>query len=97
MKDTKTIMSSALAGVLALGLTAAGSETYAGPVAQPKGAERCYGAAKVGKNDCQTSSSACAGTSTQDSQHEALTAGPPRMWWSRGASTASAWRRSRPS
>jgi uncharacterized membrane protein len=72
MKDTKTVVNSALAGVLALGVMAAGSEAFAGPVAQPKGAEKCYGVNKAGKNDCQTASSSCAGTSTQDNQHDAF-------------------------
>ena len=32
---------------------------------------KCYGVAKAGKNDCQTATSACAGTSTQDGQPDA--------------------------
>ena len=31
--------------------------------------EKCYGVAKAGKNDCQTATSSCAGTSKKD--HEA--------------------------
>jgi len=31
--------------------------------------EKCYGVSKAGKNDCQTASSSCAGTSKKD--HEA--------------------------
>jgi uncharacterized membrane protein len=31
--------------------------------------EKCYGIAKAGKNDCQTATSSCAGTSKKD--HEA--------------------------
>jgi uncharacterized membrane protein len=34
-------------------------------------AEKCYGIAKAGKNDCQTSNSACAGTSKKDNQADA--------------------------
>ena len=30
--------------------------------------EKCYGVAKAGKNDCQTPSSSCAGTSKTDGQ-----------------------------
>jgi uncharacterized membrane protein len=33
--------------------------------------EKCYGIAKAGKNDCQTASSACAGTAKRDGQKDA--------------------------
>ena len=33
--------------------------------------EKCYGVAKVGKNDCQTATSSCAGTSKKDGQKDA--------------------------
>lgn len=36
-----------------------------------KPAEKCYGIAKAGKNDCQTSTTACAGTSKKDNQGDA--------------------------
>jgi uncharacterized membrane protein len=39
--------------------------------AADKPAEKCYGVNKAGKNDCQTSSSACAGTAKQDRQADA--------------------------
>ena len=48
----------ALAGILALGLAASAT---AGPVAQPKDSEKCYGVAKGGQNDCGTAKHACAG------------------------------------
>jgi uncharacterized membrane protein len=39
----------------------------AGPAAVPNfQAEKCYGVAKVGANDCQTASHSCAGTSTKN-------------------------------
>jgi uncharacterized membrane protein len=72
MKDTKTVVNSALASVLALGVMAVTSGAGAAPVPQPSGAEKCYGVAKSGKNDCQTASSACAGTSTKDGGHDAF-------------------------
>jgi uncharacterized membrane protein len=72
MRDTKAVVNSALAGVLALGVMAVSSTASAQPVAQPKGAEKCYGVAKAGKNDCQTANSACAGTSTRDNQPDAF-------------------------
>ena len=38
---------------------------------KPPRMEKCYGIVKAGKNDCQTSNTACAGTSTKDSQKDA--------------------------
>jgi uncharacterized membrane protein len=37
--------------------------------AQAPASEKCFGIAKAGKNDCQTATSSCAGTSKKD--HEA--------------------------
>jgi len=57
-----------VAGLLAAGLGAA----QAGPAPEPKfAAEKCFGIAKAGKNDCQTAASACAGTSNKDHQADA--------------------------
>ena len=33
--------------------------------------EKCFGIAKAGKNDCQTATSSCAGTSKTDAQKDA--------------------------
>lgn len=33
--------------------------------------EKCYGIVKAGKNDCQTNTTSCAGTSTADNQGDA--------------------------
>lgn len=33
--------------------------------------EKCFGIAKAGKNDCQTATSSCAGTSKKDAQTDA--------------------------
>ena len=33
--------------------------------------EKCFGVSKAGKNDCQTASSSCAGTSKKDAQADA--------------------------
>jgi len=38
--------------------------------------EKCYGVATSGKNDCQTATSSCAGTSTSDRQADAFIAVP---------------------
>jgi len=64
---TKTLVTSALAGVFALGVMAAQQA-----VAEEK-PEKCYGVAKAGKNDCQTANSSCAGTSKTDGQGDAFT------------------------
>ncbi len=56
MKDTKKIMSTAIASTL-LGLTIASSSVLA---AKP-GFEKCQGIAKAGLNDCGTSKHGCAG------------------------------------
>jgi uncharacterized membrane protein len=67
MKKTNFVVASALAAALALPLV-----TSAGPAEKPKfEAEKCYGVSKAGKNDCQTASSSCAGTSKRDNQADA--------------------------
>jgi uncharacterized membrane protein len=66
MKDTKAIASAAVAGLFAL--TALGASTQALAGDKP---EKCYGIVKAGKNDCQTSSGACAGTTKNDAQPDA--------------------------
>lgn len=66
MKSVNTLLSSAIAGTLSLGL-AAGDAT----AAEKTPLEKCYGISKAGKNDCQTSSSACAGTAKKDGQKDA--------------------------
>ena len=65
MKKSDLMIVSAVAGMLTLAVSAP-------LVAQEKGkAEKCYGVVKAGKNDCQTATSACAGTSTKDAQADA--------------------------
>lgn len=59
MKSTLTI-AAALSAALLLATQAQ---------AQGPATEKCYGVAKAGKNDCQTATSSCAGTSKKD--HEA--------------------------
>ncbi len=41
-------------------------------VAQAADAEKCYGVAAAGKNDCKTATSSCAGTSKMDRQPDAF-------------------------
>lgn len=59
-------------------LTAAGLVTTETSVAADKKTEmeKCFGIAKAGRNDCATSSSSCAGTSTKDAQKDAYIAIP---------------------
>ncbi len=68
-KSTTTIVSAA---VLALS-----SSTFliSGQVSAAE-MEKCYGVATAGKNDCQTATSSCAGTSSLDRQVDAFIAVP---------------------
>lgn len=66
VRDSKTIASAAVAGLFAL--TALGATTSAYAADKP---EKCYGVVKAGKNDCQTSSGSCAGSTKQDAQPDA--------------------------
>ena len=67
MNTTDRIIQSAFASLLAVGLAAGASQAFAA-----KGdTEKCAGIVKAGKNDCGTSKSACAGTTTADRDAEA--------------------------
>ena len=69
MKKSHIVIASALVTALAL---PAASRAQGGPAPSPKfEAEKCYGIAKAGKNDCQTANSSCAGTSRRDGQRDA--------------------------
>ena len=67
MKKLNTLTTTALSGVFSLGVLTAG----AAAAAEKTPLEKCYGISKTGKNDCQTSSSACAGTAKKDGQKDA--------------------------
>jgi uncharacterized membrane protein len=67
MSKNKTIVHSALAGVVALSMLGASQIAFA----EKAEVEKCYGVAKAGKNDCQTSNSSCAGTSKVDGNKDA--------------------------
>ena len=43
---------------------------------KPGATEKCYGVAAAGKNDCQTASNSCAGTSEKDRQPDAFVSLP---------------------
>ncbi len=66
MRNLNTLLASAVSGALALGLMSGVSQA-----AEKIEMEKCYGIVKAGKNDCQTSSSACAGTAKKDGQKDA--------------------------
>jgi uncharacterized membrane protein len=69
MNKTRLIVASAMVAALGLSTVSSGQ---AGPAPKPKfDAEKCYGIAKAGKNDCQTANSSCAGTSRRDAQKDA--------------------------
>ncbi len=66
MSNTKVIIQSAIAGVIALGVLGAS------PAFAAKGDnEKCAGVVKAGKNDCGTSKNSCAGQVKTDSDAEA--------------------------
>jgi len=69
---SKTLVHNALAGLVALGLSATAATAFAA-----KGdTEKCAGIAKAGQNDCGTSKSACAGTVKADHDPEAWVSVP---------------------
>jgi uncharacterized membrane protein len=60
---------SAVGSALSLALVAL---AQAAPAPAPSfKSEKCYGVAKAGKNDCQTATTSCAGTSRRDGQGDA--------------------------
>jgi uncharacterized membrane protein len=65
--STKTLLTStALAGSLAAALALA-TAAKAGPAPAQPGADKCYGVALAGKNDCAAGAAhSCAGTSAVD-------------------------------
>ena len=65
-RDLKIAIRCAVAGAVAL---AAASAIAADSTST---SEKCYGVAAAGKNDCQTASNSCAGTSERDRQPDAF-------------------------
>ena len=65
MKKTDLIVRSALASLLAMGLTATATQAIA-----KTETEKCAGIAKAGKNDCGTTKHACAGEAKTDNGPE---------------------------
>ena len=69
MNKRQLLLTTAVAAALSMPLA---SMAQNGPTPKPKfEVEKCYGVAKAGRNDCQTSNSSCAGTSKRDHQGDA--------------------------
>jgi uncharacterized membrane protein len=64
MSKKNPVILSAVSGLMVLGMAV-------GTPALAQDMEKCYGVVKAGKNDCQTKTSSCAGTSTKDAQPDA--------------------------
>lgn len=62
MINKNLAVATALSSVLALGVA---------NVVNAAEKEKCFGVAAAGKNDCQTATSSCAGTSAADAQGDA--------------------------
>ena len=64
----KASLSSAVAGVIALGFLATGSPSMAGDghKKMKMDGEKCYGIAKAGMNDCKSGMHGCKGKATKD-------------------------------
>jgi uncharacterized membrane protein len=69
VKKSNLLIASAVAAALTMPFV---SIAQGGPAPTPKfQAEKCFGIAKAGENDCQTANSSCAGTSRRDGQGDA--------------------------
>lgn len=66
MKTTSLMIAAAVAAAATLPMTAGAQDNT----------EKCYGIVKAGKNDCQTATSSCSGTSKRDAQKDAWIALP---------------------
>ncbi len=72
MKTSSLALAATLAGALSVPALFSASAQTGGPAPVPNyDFEKCYGIAKAGSNDCQTSNSSCAGTSKRDGQWDA--------------------------
>lgn len=72
MNQKDIAIRSAIAGIVALGLTIGSQAAYAA-----KGdMEKCAGVAKAGKNDCGSAGNSCAGTTKTDREKDAWIAVP---------------------
>jgi uncharacterized membrane protein len=67
MTDKQSVLKLAVSGVLAL----SGAALVTSALAADEATEQCAGIVKAGKNDCATSTNACHGHVTTDSNPEA--------------------------
>jgi uncharacterized membrane protein len=65
MKTSQLLISSAIVGLLAVGVS-----NGAGAQDKAPAKEKCFGIAKAGKNDCGTSKHSCAGKAEKDNLPE---------------------------
>ena len=65
---TKTVVSSALASVFALGAMVAAQQAVGQAKEPAYEHEKCYGVAKAGKNDCAGKGHSCAGQATKEGE-----------------------------
>lgn len=71
MSKTSMLISTAVAGALGAAV-AVQANAQSGPAPVPTFKfEKCYGVSKAGKNDCQTATASCAGTSRRDKAPDA--------------------------
>jgi uncharacterized membrane protein len=71
MKKSSQLITAAI-----FAMTTAGAISSGAVLAADAEFEKCYGVAAAGKNDCQTATSSCAGTSAEDRQADAFIAVP---------------------
>jgi len=67
VKKSTLLISSAISSAVALGTLTASAPALAARHEM----EKCFGVAKAGKNDCATTTTSCAGTSTVDGAKDA--------------------------
>jgi uncharacterized membrane protein len=68
--NKELVMRSAIASLLAVGMTTGAGQALAGDD-NGKKMEKCAGIVKAGKNDCGTAAGACAGTAKTDGEADA--------------------------
>lgn len=74
MKNMDKMIKSAITSMLTISaLSTIGMPTSA---MAAQDTEKCYGIAKAGMNDCQTSTQSCAGSATKDNQADAFLLAP---------------------
>lgn len=73
MKHTHALIATAIGSLMTFAVVTASGTAVA---AEKMEIEKCYGVSKAGKNDCQTSTHACAGTAAMDNQKDSFVVVP---------------------